>query len=1268
MVQIVRQVCLNFHKDFSLEQVGRSSSFLDHLIMIQQDQRFVAYDFAEHLKQLRKCTASLHDLHKDHYNVVSDGDGECFLSLNQKATYNCMWQQKHLFDSLYTMSRESSLLLRKVEDSHFSGCSTVKVESHKVLVIIEMFMSKLKKSKESLDQYLLSGNRIDTTLEPCTTPFIVSKQMEQLVLQNFNELSDFKKDIKVLKEQDGGKKSVTQTLLVRFEDVLNKGKFIMEEYHSSVVPENRLTCTSSDGGFVETASNLESAFAESVKKTLEQINEAVQKLGSVSGSILSEDTPPRGNITLWRVLFDSSLVDLRLDLICKKLGETIKLGVELIDGAAHKKPSVCSQVQTDLKQLHVLINLLLTFGDGILLEFLAMHRTVAEMTHMLANVFASLYSKGFGIPPGGEDESGEKSKDATGTGMGEGVGVDDVSHDITDEDQLLGADKDEGPDAQNDDLQSKNDKGIEMENDFRGETVDLTPDSEDDDKEGDDDVEEPDKAMGETGENGEVADVSRGDQDDEGDQDNKQEKYETGSSVKDSDLDSRELRAKEDDASADDTEPTNGEESDKQKNDGEAEIDDPGEGENSEDAVMNKEDAYEDPSGIELDDKKENQGQEEDMNLDEHEASDAMEDDTNPEEENDENVSDGDGKENPMYEEDTIDKDDDEESNAVTDGMDHDGSAEIDVAAPSKPSVEQIVPDINRDHVPNNDSATRINGSAQALDSSNVAPEEQWANSSDMQNGLAPSRSMPSSTPQMEITVPDSTDGGKLTDDQPDPRSETNESDMSSAQRTKPNPCRSIGDAMEEWKERVKVSVDSEKKEGEEGNDDMEDDNAEEYGFVSNQERGTSQALGPAESEQMDKNINGNEPEGGEGEDHTKENQTENTEMEVEKQESEIQPAKNYSGPALKQKIDERRENSMLDTDEAEEVGSPERDDDDGGNMSGDLVSINRSYMSESLLQISNLRVDDDEDLGKATTLDEVSVGIRENATNRWRQCELRTTRLSQELAEQLRLVMEPTVASKLQGDYKTGKRINMKKVIPYIASHYRKDKIWLRRTRPNKRDYQVIIAVDDSRSMAESKCGSIAIDALVTVCRAMSQLDVGQLAVASFGKMGNIKLLHDFNQPFTGESGIQMISSLTFKQENTFTDGPVVDLLKFLNNKLDAAVANSRLPSGQNPLQQLILIISDGRLSEHETLKRRVRDILNKKRMVAFLVIDSSQESIFDSTAASFDEEGNCTITKYLDLFPFPFYLVLQNMAALPSTLADLIRQWFELTQNTRD
>lgn len=61
----------------------------------------------------------------------------------------------------------------------------------------------------------------------------------------------------------------------------------------------------------------------------------------------------------------------------------------------------------------------------------------------------------------------------------------------------------------------------------------------------------------------------------------------------------------------------------------------------------------------------------------------------------------------------------------------------------------------------------------------------------------------------------------------------------------------------------------------------------------------------------------------------------------------------------------------------------------------------------------------------------------------------------------------------------------------------------------------------------------------------------------------------------------VQMISSLSFKQENTIADQPVVDVLKYLNTKLDEAVARARLPSGWNPLQQLILIIGDGRFHE---------------------------------------------------------------------------------------
>ena len=88
----------------------------------------------------------------------------------------------------------------------------------------------------------------------------------------------------------------------------------------------------------------------------------------------------------------------------------------------------------------------------------------------------------------------------------------------------------------------------------------------------------------------------------------------------------------------------------------------------------------------------------------------------------------------------------------------------------------------------------------------------------------------------------------------------------------------------------------------------------------------------------------------------------------------------------------------------------------------------------------------------------EIQEGLEESR-ELWGRLRTVTSSLSQRLCEQLRLVLEPMVATKLQGDYRSGKRINMRRVIPYIASGFRKDKIWLRRTKPAKRDYQVCVS-----------------------------------------------------------------------------------------------------------------------------------------------------------------------------------------------------------------
>ncbi|CAG8711192.1 16355_t:CDS:2, partial [Dentiscutata heterogama] len=150
-----------------------------------------------------------------------------------------------------------------------------------------------------------------------------------------------------------------------------------------------------------------------------------------------------------------------------------------------------------------------------------------------------------------------------------------------------------------------------------------------------------------------------------------------------------------------------------------------------------------------------------------------------------------------------------------------------------------------------------------------------------------------------------------------------------------------------------------------------------------------------------------------------------------------------------------------------------------------------------------------------------------------WQKYENLTYDLANNLCEQLRLILEPTLAAKLKGDYRTGKRLNMKKIIPYIASNFRKDKIWLRRTKLSKRQYQVMIAVDDSKSMSETHSIQLAYETLALISKALSQLEVGDISIVSFGE--RVQLLHSFDQPFSSEAGAQVLHQFTFEQNKTY-------------------------------------------------------------------------------------------------------------------------------------
>lgn len=304
------------------------------------------------------------------------------------------------------------------------------------------------------------------------------------------------------------------------------------------------------------------------------------------------------------------------------------------------------------------------------------------------------------------------------------------------------------------------------------------------------------------------------------------------------------------------------------------------------------------------------------------------------------------------------------------------------------------------------------------------------------------------------------------------------------------------------------------------------------------------------------------------------------------------------------------------------------------------------SLQKELELRISQVKEEESEDI---TDL--------EYGREIWSRCEALTSHLSGRLAEELRLILEPTLASKLGGEYRSGKRINMKRVIGYIASHFRKDKIWMRRTMPDKRRYQVLLAIDDSRSMAETSSGAFALESITVICNAMSRIGIGDLGIFRFGGSIGAELLHPLDKPFLPADGARVMSQMKFNADNTIDDKPMVDLMTSVDMILEKE--GHHTPA---LLQQLVIILADGRFHEKTGLQKAVMDATSRPGvMYAYIILDNGENSILDMQSVSFGSDGKPSFSRYIDSFPFPLYTVLQDIQHLPIAMADLLRQWIE-------
>jgi midasin len=208
---------------------------------------------------------------------------------------------------------------------------------------------------------------------------------------------------------------------------------------------------------------------------------------------------------------------------------------------------------------------------------------------------------------------------------------------------------------------------------------------------------------------------------------------------------------------------------------------------------------------------------------------------------------------------------------------------------------------------------------------------------------------------------------------------------------------------------------------------------------------------------------------------------------------------------------------------------------------------------------------------------------------------------------------------------------------------------------------------------MAESHSIHLAYQTLALISKALSRLESGDIAIAKFGE--TVELLHGFNEsPFTDQAGTKVMNAFRFQQKAT----NVLSLLETSLTMLESArERQATLSSSVADLWQLQIIISDGMCQDHDKLRTILRKANEQRVMVVFIILDSlhaaaepgvvgdgQQGSIISMDKAEFknvDGKMELHLQKYLDSFPFEYYVVLRNVEALPDVLAGTLKQFLE-------
>lgn len=998
-------------------------------------------------------------------------------------------------------------------------------------------------------------------------------------------------------------------------------------------------------------------FSENVATLCNKILVAVEKARK-AGADVPRDDEQSGWLTKHNSAFFKMIKQLHMDSIEK----TIRQCIQSVQHLSLSQPHVAETAMGILSFATPIIDQFSATCQQSVDHALDIHRATGHMAFNMTKSFVQIASQGFCTP---KEKSDETAPDAgnveAGTGLGDGEGAEDISKDIQPDEDLSELAQEPNKEEKGE-MEDEKDAVDMADEELEGEmgSVDgADEDEEEGSKNGDE--EEEDNDMDE--EAGDVDDLDPtavdekmwdGD-DEEAEKDQEGEKAKGQKKANEQQPADGESKQEETEEAEEEKQAEDAGEEDAEDAEAEPENVQPQEELNKQEQTAQENDTLALPEDMDLDfdDQQSASDDSEDLDLASDADADEEKEQQEMKDEDEDEGGDNDEKANEkpaegeMPSEDEIDDEDGEDTTGAQD----------EIQEEPKPDVDEQEEEEEQKQDEQADSAQPPDTEVNPADTEHAAPsdvkssgQDQDADAMDLDEQFQSKAAQQENGEMGEAAADQDTSAGNkgATSRSNEPIQKQEQEQDSAEDSERSNPFKKLGDALERWHRQQSDIHDA----------NPDDDNQDKPQDIPENEQGQrefqhlqdddaaadTQAMGTADNEDVqpiddamaideEHNDTSNKVmDGDEAENEPNESgKTEDAE------DIEAQDAKTEDQDDTRSGVKTRQGNFREPTPPEEEYARKAGEDDE-------------DQIEETSTQLSTTHISDTQ-----RTLRDIGESMQQ-----WAEFQSKTHALSLSLTSQLRLILTPSQSTKLSGSFRTGKRLNIKRIIPYIASSYKRDKIWMRRSIPTKRTYQIMLCVDDSRSMGETSSGNMAMESLVMVSRSLTMLEAGQVGVVGFGS--EVFTAHQLTEPFAADAGGKVLQQFTFSQDST-------DIARLIRQTIDTFRVARQQQSGNSDLWQLALILSDGLTpsSAHDSIRRLLREAMEERIMIVFIIMDDTGkkkgDSVLELKEAKFINEGGesrVVIERYLDTFPFQYYLIVHHLEELPSALAGLLRTWF--------